>query len=365
LSYLRLVINPHDEEALKRIINVPARGIGDTTLNKILECARLHEATAWTVLSDPLNYNLNVNAGTAARLSGFRNTISPFMDMIGQQNAYDLAHAVVKASGIVAEAKQENTPESLSRVENIEELLKAIHEYCQLRYEEDGTTVLLNEYLSEVSLYTDQDEKSEDENQRVTLMTVHASKGLEFKHVFVVGMEEELFPSSRSLNSERELEEERRLFYVAITRAKVTCHISYAKSRFRNGKSNFCNPSRFIKDINPEYLNLPKDNRMLPASDFASERRFYTEKMSAVQPIQKTITKPKNLKKIEPVSTQSVSHISVEGLSVGTQVEHAIFGKGIVSELSGTGNDLRAVVDFEQVGSKNLLLKYAKLQITK
>lgn len=366
IAYLRLVINPHDEEALKRIINVPVRGIGDTTLNKLLECAHLHQVSAWTVLSDILAYNLPVNAGTAQKLTKFRDSIAPFQEQVYQLNGYDLAHAVVKASGLMSDAKQDNSPENLSRVDNMEELLKAIHEFCQVKNEEEGQTAFLPDFLSEVSLLTDQDQKNDDTIQRVTLMTVHASKGLEYKHVFVVGMEEELFPSSRSLNSERDLEEERRLFYVAITRAKETCHISYAKSRFRNGKSNFCNPSRFINDIDPQFLILPEDIRK---SSFAGNRfqspleeQFFSEstkKTTTVQPFQA----PKNLKKIAPAAPTTNSLTEIGGLCKGALVEHAIFGKGVIVELSGSGTDVRAIVDFEHVGHKNLLLKYAKLNV--
>jgi DNA helicase-2/ATP-dependent DNA helicase PcrA len=217
-----------------------------------------------------------------------------------------------------------------------------------------------------VSLLTDQDQKNDDTTQRVTLMTVHASKGLEYKHVFVVGMEEELFPSSRVLNSERELEEERRLFYVAITRAKETCHISYAISRFRNGKSNFSNPSRFINDIDPQFLILPQDIRKPSFVDnkFKSplEERFFSEstkKTPTMQPFQA----PKNLKKIAPAAPTTNFSTEVGGLCKGALVEHAIFGKGVIVELSGSGTDVRAIVDFEHVGQKNLLLKYAKLNV--
>ncbi len=367
LAYLRLVINSNDEEALKRIINVPARGIGSTTLNKVLDCARLHETSPWNVISNTLKYNLGVNNGTVQKLTNFREIIAPFHQELYKISAYDLAHAIVKASGLIADAKKDTSTESLSRVDNMEELLKAIHEFCELRNEEEGIMVYLPDFLSEVSLLTDQDENAEDDLQKVTLMTVHASKGLEFKHVAVVGMEEELFPSLRTLNSERDLEEERRLFYVAITRSKETCHISYAKSRFRHGKSNFCNPSRFINDIDPQFLNLPKESASFSSSsndrnESSFERRFYREKQKTspnVAPYQP----PRNLKKITPNSPNVTTQTLAGGLLAGTKVEHAIFGRGIISDLSGTGNDLRAVVDFENVGQKNLLLKYAKLNV--
>ena len=366
LAYLRLVINPNDEEALKRIINVPARGIGDSTVNKVLACARLHEQSAWTVLSDMLSYNLPVNAGTMLKLSKFKELLAPFHEKVYELNAYDLAFAVVKASGLVADAQKDTSPENLSRVDNIEELLKAINEFCSLRNEEEGITVYLPEFLTEVSLLSDQDQQNEADTERVTLMTVHASKGLEFSHVFVVGMEEELFPSARTMYSERELEEERRLFYVAITRAKVTCHVSYAKSRFRNGKQNFCNPSRFINDIDSQFIQLAQANSTSPSFNrepfhTSVERNFYAQRTTAtpkVEPYQP----PKKLTKISPAS--SAGTISFSGDFVeGAVVEHAIFGRGVIDALSGSANDLRATVQFESVGKKNLLLKYAKLSL--
>jgi len=371
LSYFRLVINPYDEEALKRIINVPARGIGNTTIDKLMDCAHTQDISAWDVLSDILKYNLNVNSGTANKLSKFRDIINPFISLLSELNAYELATAIVKVSGILTETLADNTPESLSRRDNIEELLKAIHEFCEMRAEEDGSTVYLADFLSEVSLLTDQDKTDEEDNNRVTLMTVHASKGLEFKHVFIVGMEEELFPSARALSSERDLEEERRLFYVAITRAKETCHISFAKSRFRNGKNNFCNPSRFIKDIDPKYLNLPQqDFNNISNRDTEFKSSFFERKASSFQQTSMPKVTPnsfqsqKPLRKITPASPDAMGQTKeINGLHEGALIEHAIFGQGTVISLSGQGSDARAIVSFDSVGQKNLLLKYAKLNI--
>ncbi|MDR3706095.1 MAG: exodeoxyribonuclease V subunit gamma [Paludibacteraceae bacterium] len=370
LSYFRLVINPYDEEALKRVINVPARGIGTTTIDKLMDCAHTQDVSAWDVLSNILKYNLNVNSGTASKLSKFRDIISPFISLLSELNAYELGTAIVKASGILTEALMDNTPENLSRKDNIEELLKAIHEFCEMRAEEDGSTVYLADFLSEVSLLTDQDKTDEDDNNRVTLMTVHASKGLEFKHVFIVGMEEELFPSARSLSSERDLEEERRLFYVAITRAKETCHISYAKSRFRNGKNNFCNPSRFIKDIDPKYLNLPQqDFQSISNRDTEFKSSFFERKSSSFQQTSMPKVTPNSFQSQKPLRkiTSSPDAMGqtkeINGLHEGALIEHAIFGQGTVISLSGEGSDARAIVSFDSVGQKNLLLKYAKLNI--
>jgi DNA helicase-2/ATP-dependent DNA helicase PcrA len=314
---------------------------------------------------------LNVNSGTANKLNKFRNIISPFINLLSELNAYEMGTAIVKASGILTETLADNTPENLSRRDNIEELLKAIHEFCEIRAEEDGSTVYLADFLSEVSLLTDQDQTDEEDDNKVTLMTVHASKGLEFKHVFIVGMEEELFPSARSLSSERDLEEERRLFYVAITRAKETCHISYAKSRFRNGKNNFCNPSRFIKDIDTKYLNLPtQDFQSMSNRDVEFKSSYFERKTTNFQQpaVPKVTPTPyqqqKPLRKIASAPFEATGQTTeINGLREGTLIEHAIFGQGTIVSLSGQGSDARAIVSFDSVGQKNLLLKYAKLNI--
>ncbi len=370
LSYFRLVINPDDEEALKRIINVPARGLGKTTIDKLLDCAHLHQVSPWEVLNNVITYNLGVNNGTASKLGRFSDVIRPFHDMLGELSAYEIGNAIVKTSGIIAEAMTENTPESLSRRDNIEELLKAMHEFCELKKEEDGTTATLADFLSEVSLLTDQDKKENDDTKKVTMMTVHASKGLEFKHVFIVGMEEELFPSAQTLSSERSLEEERRLFYVAITRAKETCQISYAKSRFRNGKNNFCNPSRFIKDIDKQYLDMPLENKLFSNERESSGGLFSSQKSQSFfdkpKPNYNTnyYSSSKPLKKINPVTESAPSPSNNDGeLRAGQIVTHSIFGYGKIVSINGSGPDARAEVEFDNVGKKNLLLKYAKLTV--
>ncbi len=368
LAYFRLAINPQDEESLKRVINEPKRGIGDTTIDKIIAAARTHEVSAWETLSDTLRYNVGVNAGTTAKLQKFRDIIEPFHEKVTETNAYEIGTELVKRSGIVAELMATPSPENDSRRDNIEELLKAIHEFCEMRLEDDGTVATLADFLSEVSLLTDQDDKEDKESQKVTLMTVHASKGLEFKHVFIVGMEENLFPSPRTLDDPRGLEEERRLFYVAITRAKETCHISYAKSRFRHGKTDFCNPSRFLKDIDEQFLrhsvsanifsnnsfekqNSPFGQNRFPQNNFTENapKRVFTQS-SPQKPLQKL-----------PTTNQTVTHKTIGGLTEGQWVEHNLFGRGQIKSLSGTAGDLRAVVSFETIGEKNLLLKYAKL----
>ena len=233
ISYFRLAVNPNDEEAFKRVLNYPARGIGDTTLNKVIDAAAQHHVSLWMVLEEPLAYGLNINKGMHTKLQGFRELVESFIVEVPKKNAYELGAMIVRQSGIMNEIYQSNDPENLSRQENIEELINGMHDFCATREEEGNENILLTDFLSEVSLLTDQDNEKEGDAEKITLMTIHSAKGLEFKNVFVVGMEENLFPSALSLNSYKELEEERRLFYVAITRAEEHCYLSFAKSRFK------------------------------------------------------------------------------------------------------------------------------------
>ncbi len=254
IAYFRLIVNPTDETALRRIINYPARGIGNVTVAKITSAAINHNLSMWEILSNSLEYNVDINAGTAKKLSSFRALIDDFITQNKTLNAYELAKKVIKKSGIAAEAYNDMTPEGMSRAQNLEEMLNAMNEFVVSRQEQNDTDITLTDFLSEVSLLTDQDTNSEENNEKVTLMTVHAAKGLEFNHVFVVGMEEDLFPSSMAKGEFRGLEEERRLFYVAITRAKETCTLTYAKSRFKNGSVNSSRASQFLNDIDEQFL---------------------------------------------------------------------------------------------------------------
>ncbi|MDD3321071.1 MAG: exodeoxyribonuclease V subunit gamma [Paludibacter sp.] len=371
IAYCRLVCNPNDEEALKRIINYPTRGIGETTINKLIECAQLHAVSAWEVLTDILKYNLAVNAGTANKLAQFRSMIDVFAEQINIQSAYDLAKSIIKTSGVISDTYTDRSPESMSRQENVEELLKAIHEFCETEKTDGEPTALLPDFLSEVSLLTDQDTDKETNKDKVTLMTVHAAKGLEFKVVFIVGMEEELFPSPFCTQSERELEEERRLFYVAITRAEELCFISYAKSRFKNGKTNFSNPSRFIKDIDPQYLELPVEiiPKQKNIGDWDEDMEFERNrfKSSFSKPILKENILPQTPKRLVKLSNSDNNKVPIENSSVpsGSFVKHAVFGIGKVLETSIVNGNEKADIDFGEKGVKSLLLKFAKLEILK
>ena len=371
IAYFRLVSNQNDEEAFKRIINYPARGIGDTTVNKLIECSQLHGVSIWEILSDMLKFNLPVNAGTANKLAQFRNMIDVFAEQVPTLNAYDLANSIVKTTGVLSDTYTDMSPENLSKQDNIQELLKAIHEFCEAKQQDGEALTLLPEYLAEISLLTDQDTDKEQNKDKITLMTVHAAKGLEFRAVFIVGMEEELFPSPFCTQSERELEEERRLFYVAITRAEELCFISYAKSRFKNGKTNFSNPSRFIKDIDEQFLELPVENIPKQAKigdwddDMEIERNRFKSSFSKPSFSQNIL--PANPKRLVKVSNTEGEKVLVENLSlpIGAFVKHGIFGIGKVIETTMVNGNEKAEIDFGEKGVKSLLLKFAKLEVLK
>ena len=378
ISYFRLAVNPNDEEAFKRVLNYPARGIGDTTLNKIVDAASLHGVSLWTVLCEPLTYGLNINKGTHTKLQGFRVLIESFMKDAQEKNAYEVGYAIVRQSGILNEISLDKTPENLSRQENIEELVNGMHDFCATRQEEGNERISLVDYLAEVSLLTDQDSDKEEEGPKVTLMTIHSAKGLEFRNVFVVGLEENLFPSSMCGDSLRGLEEERRLFYVALTRAEERCYLSYAKSRFKYGKTEFCTPSRFLKDIDIRYLSLPHGEQLARKVDEEAGRfrsSSFEPRVSFTPRIKPVADRPKaqvippvqpmrTLKKVSSIaSSRPVASPSASGLQVGSVIEHERFGIGEVVNLVGTGDNCKATVKFRNAGEKQLLLKFARFRI--
>ena len=387
IAYLRLIINPSDEEALKRVINYPARGIGDTTQQKLLKV--VHEnprVPALEIIADPLKYGVDVKGAAAGKLQKFAELINSFLDENEQQDAYHVAERVVFGSGIMADVSVDTSVENLSRKENIQEFLNAVHEFCDQKVNNGDNDIRLVNFLNEVSLITDQDTDKPEDKNTVTLMTVHAAKGLEFAYIYIVGMEENLFPSMM-VESERDLEEERRLFYVAITRAKERCMITYAKSRFRNGQTQFSNPSRFIYDVDKRYLRLPQDSAFgrggvvdpysmfddaRPYSSRTDEtsRGFASNKDSAFGAFKKKeIIKtpvPKQTHKgtFKPVSSASKAPAAVQdvmGFFVGERVAHSTFGEGKILEITGEGDNRKARIDFDDFGEKQLLLKYARL----
>lgn len=381
ISYLRLIVNPHDEEAFKRVINYPSRGIGDTTVNKVISAATENNVSLWTVLNAPIDYALPINSGTAKKLSDFREMIERFIQENARLSAEEMAAMVVKESGIVSTLFQDRSVEGISKQENLQELLKGISEFCELRREEGVEQVSLADFLSEISLLTDQDNDKDEQANKVTMMTVHAAKGLEFRNVFVVGLEEELFPSSMSKDNPRAVEEERRLFYVAITRAEENCVLTYAKSRFRNGQSAMCSPSRFLKDIDVQFLELPADSladtfaaarerfeRPAFSSPFQQPRAVEEEEPSFISPVAQAQQRQR-LRKVETATSSPVSSSApasdLSGLCVGAKVRHDRFGEGEVIAIEGDGGNAKATVAFTHFGQKQLLLKFARLTIIK
>ncbi len=375
LAYMRLVINPQDEESLKRIINFPARGIGDTTVNKVLTTAEEQGVSAWQVIEDPLQYNLPVNAGTAKKLENFRVMISGFSELSDTLNAYELTENIIKTSGMAADALAEKSTEGVSRYENLQELLNGIHEYVGQRLEDGEEQVSLSNFLSEVALLTDQDGDKEEDENRVTLMTVHAAKGLEFGTVFIVGMEEDLFPSSMA-DTPADVEEERRLLYVAITRAEKRCYMSYSRTRFRNGKTNTCTPSRFFFDIDDKYYDRPVKKQTVARSDFDYDfdqgREVFghgsgsTPTYIAPKPAVSSPPKPTNLKKMGTTYlAKEEKQVLHNQYTEGIMVEHGTFGIGkVLSSYVENGSE-KVDVNFGEKGTKSLLIKYAKLSILK
>lgn len=379
ISYLRLIVNPHDEEAFKRVINYPSRGIGDTTVGKVISVATDNNVSLWTVLNAPVDYALPINSGTAKKLTDFREMIERFIEQNTRLSAEEMAAIVVKESGIVSSLFQDRSVEGISKQENLQELLKGIAEFCELRREEGVEQVSLADFLSEVSLLTDQDNDKDEQANKVTMMTVHAAKGLEFKNVFVVGLEEELFPSSMSKDNPRAVEEERRLFYVAITRTEENCVLTYAKSRFRNGQSTMCSPSRFLKDIDVRFLDVPADSsadtfaaarerfqRPAFTSPFQQPRTVEKEEPSFISPVAQAQQRQR-LTKVETTTSTPASSSApasdLSGLRVGAKVRHDRFGEGEVIAIEGDGGNAKATVAFTHFGQKQLLLKFARLTI--
>jgi len=365
IAYFRLVINPNDEEALKRIINYPNRKIGDVTVGKILDSASAHDLSVWDVL---MHLDLvDVNNATKNRLQEFANMILSFREVALTQDAYNAGLKIVEESGIRADIFHGSEPEDISRQENLQEMLDGMASFVQERVETGGG-YMLTHYLSEVSLLTDMDEDDSEGDNKVTLMTVHAAKGLEFETIFVVGLEEELFPSSMSMESPRQIEEERRLFYVAMTRAKKHLFLTYARRRMKYGITSDCEPSRFLRDIDKRFLKSDKPE-MPSLKDIVSRPAFIPQRPRIVPETHRTVlqTPPSNFIKVrKPVTeTQPVSATppSNNGLTVGSVIVHERFGEGVVERLEGSGLDAKASVRFQNVGTKQLLLRFAKFTL--
>ena len=402
ISYFRMAVNPHDEEAFKRIINYPARGIGDTTVGKIMAAASDHGVSLWTVIGDPVAYNLTVNKGTLSKLTTFYNLVNHFIEQATKIDAYELGRMIVQESGIMADLMQDRTVEGISRQENVQELMDGMHDFLRTRQEEGDEKVMLTDFLSDVALLTDQDNTEEDDTPKVTLMTVHAAKGLEFDTVFIVGMEEQLFPSLMAYDSMRQMEEERRLLYVAITRAEKRCLLSYAKSRFRFGKVEYGMPSRFLKDIDKGYIEgkdplsssfMVGTSRQSLWNSSDTPRFLNTHTTQTTQIPQRVTTAPISQRRQQIHKASGISETSsrktiittheatpssprrlvsanaaggatrVAQLSPGQIIEHERFGVGEVIKVEGTGENTKAHIRFKNAGEKQLLLKFARFRV--
>lgn len=388
IAYFRLICNPHDEEAMKRIINYPARGIGDTTLNKVKQAAIDGGVSMWDVLQDPAEHGVQVNKGTLAKLMGFVRLIEGFAVVAAEKNASEVASVVVKESGVWGDVFRDNSVEGKARQENLQELVDGMREFVDIRLEEGNEYNRLPDFLAEVSLMSDQDVNDEDGDNHIKLMTIHSAKGLEFKAVFVVGLEEELFPNQCAQVSPREMEEERRLFYVAITRAQDYCILTHSKTRYHYGTTEYHEPSRFIDEIDERYLSRGGDLTDRPSPQrggmFASTNRrvsmFTGQQTSAnslfgggcfLAPGQSVnrvadssiIRNNMRLQRLSDVerdfSASKSSHVVV---SPGAVVQHDRFGVGMVQSVEGAGENAKAVINFKNAGTKTLLLKFAKLK---
>ncbi|WP_297334060.1 UvrD-helicase domain-containing protein [Flavobacterium sp.] len=378
LAYLRLIINPKDEEALMRVINYPARGIGDTTIEKLTVAANHYGRSIFEVMDNLDKIDLKLNSGTKNKLQDFVTMIKSFQVINENQDAFYLAEHVTKKTGLVQELKKDATPEGIARIENIEELLNGIKDFTEGQREVDGARGALSEFLEDVALATDLDKDTGDDD-RVALMTIHLAKGLEFPYVFIVGMEEDLFPSAMSMNTRSELEEERRLFYVALTRAEHQAYLTYAQSRYRWGKLVDSEPSRFIEEITDsylEYLTPTETNyRYKPMINTDIFGDVDKSKLRQIKPVSGTPPKwitdndPKpdaNIRRLKPVSrpaAQSSSTLPDTKLAIGNVVMHERFGKGEVLNLEGVGADKKAEIRFEVGGIKKLLLRFARLDV--
>ncbi|MBZ9731061.1 UvrD-helicase domain-containing protein [Salegentibacter sp. JZCK2] len=374
LSYLRLLINPKDEEALKRVINYPARGIGQTTMDKLSIAGNQYGKTIFEIIENIDHLDLKINKSTRTKLDNFVNMIKSFTILAENADAFTVADTVTKKTGLVQELKKDGTPEGIARIENIEELLNGIKDFVEGQKELADANGSLAEFLEDVALATDMDKDTGDDD-RVALMTIHLAKGLEFPYVYIVGLEEDLFPSGMSMNTRSELEEERRLFYVALTRAEKQAYLTYTQSRYRWGKLVDAEPSRFIEEVDEQYMDymIPQDDyKYKPLIDTdifgddvdKSKLRQSKPKKGTPPPAHKpSESQLRKLRKLKPASPEPEKATNAIKLEAGNVVEHMRFGKGKVLAIDGVGQDKKAEIDFENGGIKKLLLRFAKLKL--
>ncbi len=380
IAYFRLALNPDDDEALRRVINFPARGIGETTLAKLTRAAIDGNVSLWTVIQEPDRYPAGLNAGTLRKLDRFAGLITEFVqaDRKGA-DALELATRIIERTEMLKMYLHDSTPENLSKQENLQELISGVKGFVETRVEEGSDSMSLADFMAEVSLATDQDSDSGDASEeRVTLMTVHAAKGLEFNNVFVVGVEEELFPSAMAQDSPAQIEEERRLMYVAMTRAKKFCMLTYAGSRFRNGQTVSCRPSRFLRDIDQRYLRLAtNDNlgddapKVRPTVNYTASMAGSARSLNSLRKVQPSSGAPQSFRRsgqMQPSAGKPASDVryalhSVSEVAEGTVIEHAKFGRGAIVNIDTAGPDPRITVKFENTDTRTLMLKFAKFSI--
>lgn len=373
LAYFRLTTNPTDEEAIKRVINYPKRGIGATTISKLQDAAAQTSSSMWEIICGLNERPYGLNAGTISKLRKFAGIIADFQSKLASESAFELANYIAKTSGIIQEMYNDRSPEGVSRHENIQELLNAIQEFTQNALEE-GKEMQLTNYLEDVALLTDQDSDKEEDRNKITLMTIHSAKGLEFPYLYIVGMEEDLFPAQMSTGSQQDLEEERRLFYVALTRAEKKVTLSFAKSRYKWGNMSYPRPSRFIREIDGRYLEFNYDQepefKSKSSSNYSetefevptNTRRFQQKKTFGTKPkLNQGSSRTQTSGDNNPNFTPSDPALIQTGMSV----EHQRFGKGKILQIEGNHPNAKATVFFQTVGQKQLLLKFAKLKIVR
>ena len=374
LSYLRILINPNDEEAFKRIINYPARGIGATTIDKLTIAANHYKKSIFEIVKYIDKIDISINSGTKNKLQNFMNMMLRLQIESQTKNAFEIAEIVIKQAQLIKDLEKEGTPESVSKVENVQELLNGIKDFITDKIEQ-GEDASLTTFLEDVALATDFDSNKDDDKPSVSLMTIHQSKGLEYLYVYIVGLEENLFPSAMSMNTRSELEEERRLFYVAITRAEKVAYLTYAQTRYRWGKLVDAEPSRFLEEIDDQYLHYLTPKAINPIINNFIDKSIFDDAPKGIRfqkPIQrkkmdrdlvkkKEIVIPKNMKKVSQTSAKI--NLFDKNLVVGNIVEHNRFGAGEVLSLEGSGPNKKAEIKFGTVGKKKLLLQFAKLRV--
>lgn len=370
IAYFKLAVNPYDDEALRRIINYPARGIGETTLKKLTDTAITHNKSIWEVIRDHDLKSIGLKSGTISKINGFKELIEIFIqDNESGSNAFELGQLIYNRTGLLAQFAFDSTPETISRHENLTEIMSGLKDFVDVRQQTGEGAINMQSFLSEVLLATDQDTDEEDNQPKVTMMTVHAAKGLEFKHVYIVGVEEDLFPAALSQTSIYEVEEERRLLYVAITRAKESCTITYAGSRFRNGQSVLTSPSRFLSEINGAYINF-KNSANIPANDFSNVDPIKNYKNNNYSITENKIklpfssSSPRRLRKLSEISPkEGEPQHTLEELKPGDRIKHSKFGIGIIDSLGSVSGEPSITVVFNELGTKRLLLRFAKFEV--